>query len=178
MEKNGLLKFKKPDGSNFEVSANGQIRGTEEGRYGGAHRSPRRSDKPHVKHGDAVASLVSIYTAALTRILDRQLKQKLKEAKDDTMTDRQQGVISGKLEDLVPDVSFDVTNGMEIGEDEYKVFFQWETGERGEKHGKGTATFRCGFEEQTSRNILVAINFDLLDLTGLRGVNIDQDIFK
>lgn len=102
----------------------------------------------------------------------------LKESEDDKLTDQQLGTIGGKLEDLVPDASFDVTSGTEIEDDKYKVFFQWEAGELGEKHGKGTATFRCGWQEQTSRNILVAVNFDLLDLTGLRGVNIDQDIFK
>lgn len=105
-----------------------------------------------------------------------KIESAIKEDSDEKLGDDQLSSIGGRLEDTIEGVIFDVTAGHSVDEDTYKVFFTWEAGDNGEHYGKGTATVSCGF--QTQGRHFVAVDFKLKDLTGLRGIKINQGIFQ
>jgi hypothetical protein len=67
-EKNGVLRFKRPTGGFFEISANGQIRATD----GGSSRSPVKSELPKVIEGNPVKTVLNLYAAGLKKIISVQ----------------------------------------------------------------------------------------------------------
>lgn len=174
LEKNGTLRFiRSSTGTRFEISANGQIRGVGEDL---SSRSPRKSAKPHLAYKDPIKSLVNIYSNALEKIIEIEKKTKsIKESENDeaVLSDAKLGSIAGHLEDLVDDVIFEVIRSYpHRDEDTYVVYFTWESGADPKNHGRGSAEVSCGFEGNR------AVDFKLLDLTGIRGIKIDQSIFS
>jgi hypothetical protein len=63
----------------YLVYANGQIRWTNKVT---GHMTPLKAPKPHLKAGDPVGSLVSIYTAAIEEVIAKQAKHNKKAPKE------------------------------------------------------------------------------------------------
>jgi hypothetical protein len=84
------------------------------------------------------------------------------------------GAMSGHMNDLVPEVDFNFTDLDDYNRrpGHYKGHFEWEHQDDPEKHGRGTVEFSCGFHGGGIYNIAIH------DLTGLRGVEVNQSIFS